>query len=1091
MKEKDIPIKGKRMVLVIITFLFLGILLTTGKAAAAVNTIPNSGIIVSDSKMFKMCATNYTAEWHGVSGKVLPGKYSTYKALCVPIKTKTAAFSYTDFLDITFSNAGEINGRAVNVKVHFNSMTVSKRGGDTAGERADNYMSVCYMTGSFLWLKGNHEDGAGYKAATTIDITTTVYYADTGETVNMPFFQAVQDLDAGASYYTEGWEAVSGYTGNYYIYKECNLSISGNKFMSVKINTSGDDSVTKTGLYATTTGGVMRSKFYEGNCATAFKLTSQYRNGMLSPPTLKIDNTHPYKVGDEVVIDVNQKIGTLYAEVYDAYTEFIIRDDIPSGLAYKSAKVIDSSGKDVTSQGTLKYDKAAKTVTFSFSSAFLKNMSNYDGDTYTLKITTTAEPIEGTIKNIKDTGESVISTVNAITNEQAITVVAPELSIQKSNAGNKYYTGETASYNITFGQIIEGAEAEDVVITDTLPAGLKLVSESVKVTGLTKSQYELETSSNQIKLSLKDDIPHGEYAITYDAKIIAEDIDQVLTNTANITSTNADKRTSDSELTVLEIPKFMASYTFESADKDLPLPQSVIDLLPEDKTEYIKGNTVKAENPKKTTVDVGTGKWEFLGYKDNSYVIDAANVIFSGVWKYTEYPAPLTLDKRAETGIYYTEDKIEYTIDFSQDLAGIDAENVVLTDTLPKGLILDEESICITGLESNQYKVTADSKGFTVKIPSLNYGKYKIRYIAIADIGRVETDLTNTANINADNAKEAKQTVETVKINGQVIAEYKFISEDKDIELPDEVMKLLPEDKAWYKDGDTINAIEPGKKTVITDAGRWDFTGYDKTSVISTGEDVLFTGIWKLTAPELNISKTHEDKTYYRGDTVYYEIAFSQDTDKAYALDVTFADKLPEGERLIENSIEIKELDRRDYDVKITDEGFGIIIKKLSSGKYTLSYECEIDTEDKEQELINIVGIKADNVKDTLKAEDTVKVSEIPKYVRYTFKTDSGNPVPKKIAELLPADDKAYYDGDEVTPKGLSKTKLKVIGGTWEFIGWDKEAAAFEGSDILFTGMWKFIADVPITADSDFPYIALAIMLISGTCLTAYKKAKE
>ena len=424
--------------LLIFTLVIMMVLMTGlfQNAYAARITLPNSNIIIPDSKMFKMSSTNYTAEWHGVSGKTLPGKYSVYKCLAVPIKTKTAAFTYTDFLDLTFTNAGEVNGRQVNVKVHFNSMTVSKRGGSSSGERSDNYMAVCYVTDYFLWMKGNMEDGAGYRAATTIDTTTTVYYADTGEVVDLPFFQAVQDLDAGASYYTEAWEAVSGYTGNYYTYPECNLSVSGNKFSSKKTAVGGNDSVVKAGLYATTGNGQFRSKFYEGNCATTVKITSQYKTGMIKAPTLSIDDSKIYEPGDEIVLNVSQKIGTLYADMFDAYTSFGISDDIPKGLTYESAKVYDGSGNDVTDQGTLDYDASTNTVTFTFDSSYIKDTAIYTGQEYVLKITTTADDIEKGMVTIPDTAGSNISGIQQATNEQQVRVGVPYSAEYKYVSGS-------------------------------------------------------------------------------------------------------------------------------------------------------------------------------------------------------------------------------------------------------------------------------------------------------------------------------------------------------------------------------------------------------------------------------------------------------------------------------------------------------------------------------------------------------------------------------------------------------------------------------------------------------------------------------
>lgn len=39
------------------------------------------------------------------------------------------------------------------------------------------------------------DDGCGYRASKKVKYTATITYHDTGEVVNLPFFQAVRDLD--------------------------------------------------------------------------------------------------------------------------------------------------------------------------------------------------------------------------------------------------------------------------------------------------------------------------------------------------------------------------------------------------------------------------------------------------------------------------------------------------------------------------------------------------------------------------------------------------------------------------------------------------------------------------------------------------------------------------------------------------------------------------------------------------------------------------------------------------------------------------------------------------------------------------------
>ena len=181
---------------------------------ATLKTIPSTNLSVAYSNKLLLGYHNYTATWSGVSGKMIKGKYN-YDLLCVPIKTKTGSFTYTDFLDLNFTNVGKINGRQIDAKVHFNSMTVGKR--NASGERGDNYFAVCYLADESMWMSSTIAGiGAGYRAPKTIDITTTMYWHDTGKVVNLPFFQCLSDIDAGANYFKEAWEAKSGFSGIFY-----------------------------------------------------------------------------------------------------------------------------------------------------------------------------------------------------------------------------------------------------------------------------------------------------------------------------------------------------------------------------------------------------------------------------------------------------------------------------------------------------------------------------------------------------------------------------------------------------------------------------------------------------------------------------------------------------------------------------------------------------------------------------------------------------------------------------------------------------------------------------------------------------------
>lgn len=386
-------------------------------------TIPSTNLSVAYSNKLLLGYHNYTATWSGVSGKMIKGKYN-YDLLCVPIKTKTGSFTYTDFLDLNFTNVGKINGRQIDAKVHFNSMTVGKR--NASGERGDNYFAVCYLADESMWMSSTIAGiGAGYRAPKTIDITTTMYWHDTGKVVNLPFFQCLSDIDAGANYFKEAWEAKSGFSGIFYKYSPCFLRFSGNRAATPKAtDVGGNDSLWKAGFYAPTTGGTFRGVFTEGNCATQFMPYSAYT--MMSNPVKSSDSRDRNVEGDEIDYTITQKIGKFYVDTMTPYSSLVMSDRLPEGLSYLSAAIYDGSGRDITSRGSLSYDESSRTVSFTMGASWLASIDNYSGQTLCLKIETRVDPVESPLKTVKNFATTTIDKdVKLTSNEICDTLAIP------------------------------------------------------------------------------------------------------------------------------------------------------------------------------------------------------------------------------------------------------------------------------------------------------------------------------------------------------------------------------------------------------------------------------------------------------------------------------------------------------------------------------------------------------------------------------------------------------------------------------------------------------------------------------------------
>lgn len=73
---------------------------------------------------------------------------------------------------------------------------------------------------------------------------------------------------------------------------------------------------------------------------------------------------------------------------------------------------------------------------------------------------------------------------------------------------------------------------------------------------------------------------------------------------------------------------------------------------------------------------------------------------------------------------------------------------------------------------------------------------------------------------------------------------YEFRAKKTGDVLPNDVMNLLPVDDTKYKDGSTVNAIQPQNTLVTTENGKWTFEGYDADTKVIDKNDVQFVGIW-------------------------------------------------------------------------------------------------------------------------------------------------------------------------------------------------------------------------------------------------------
>ena len=84
-------------------------------------------------------------------------------------------------------------------------------------------------------------------------------------------------------------------------------------------------------------------------------------------------------------------------------------------------------------------------------------------------------------------------------------------------------------------------------------------------------------------------------------------------------------------------------------------------------------------------------------------------------------------------------------------------------------------------------------------------------------------------------------------------AKYEFRSATPGMSLPDDVLKLAPEDANTYVTGDVLSAIAPAQRVVEVAGGTWTFKGYERGSVTADATtadsegNVTFVGVWEFT----------------------------------------------------------------------------------------------------------------------------------------------------------------------------------------------------------------------------------------------------
>ena len=188
---------------------------------------------------------------------------------------------------------------------------------------------------------------------------------------------------------------------------------------------------------------------------------------------------------------------------------------------------IDAESMNVSLNGT-DITKDCKIVTNqnNFTIETGKDLSSKDELLVSYNVTYTKE---GTYKN---TATTQADNADPKDDNNSVTVVDQDVTMTKDADKKEYKVGDMVKYNVSVSLKKENSVSKDVVINDTIPEGLALQSESVKVNGIT--DYTINTDGNKLEVKIPE-LKYGEKVeVNYQAKVLKSALGKTLVNKATV-----------------------------------------------------------------------------------------------------------------------------------------------------------------------------------------------------------------------------------------------------------------------------------------------------------------------------------------------------------------------------------------------------------------------------------------------------------------------------------------------------------------------------------------------------------------------------
>ena len=512
------------------------------------------------------------------------------------------------------------------------------------------------------------------------------------------------------------------------------------------------------------------------------------------------------------------------------------------------------------------------------------------------------------------------------------------------------------------------------------------------------------------------------------------------------------------------VPTPNPEYVFKSSKAGVPLPQSILGMLPNDEASYKVGDTIVAKQPAKESVveEEKDYVWTFKGYDQKNATYNGRRVTFTGIWEVTPRPHhvsytfvsetagvdfPEFIQKKApkDSSSYYNTQKVvpeEPTTKTYKD--DVNDGTWTFTGYDAKSKIVKKADLTFTGkwaFKANQYQAgyrfesATAGKDLPVAITALSPND-SVTYVngaAVSAKQPAKTIYTDTVHDGtwtfkgyaADNAVVNKANVEFVgkwsfEAN-KYQTNYRFESATAGKQLPAEITGLTPSDSATYLNGVAVSAKQPIQTTYVDSAndGIWKFKRYIPAGAVVNKTNVTFVGQWEFRANKYQATYSFASATAGK------------------QLPAGIATLLPSDSATYENgnSVSAQQPAQTTYTDTVND------------GTWTF----------KGYDAASAVVNKAD-------VEFVGKWAfEANKYqATYSFASaTAGKQLPAAITALTPSDSATYVNSNSVSAKQPAQTTYTdpVNDGTWTFKGYDAASAVVNKANVEFVGKWAFEAN--------------------------------